>query len=648
MSDSGPGDTIKVPEGPDEKGNLDVKSGPPSTSPTGTPSVGGGDTIKAEEPKSGSSTSNPGSKTAGGSLKKGASSKSHLDEIPQEAAQYVEDAARQLGQYILVKQIGKGGMGAVWKAWDKKLTRWVAIKFLLVSEEEDVLRFQREAKLAARLRHPNIAPIYEVGEAPAMQAGQSTRHYLAMEYIDGQTMAGAANLPIPELLDIFMKVAQGIEAAHKAGVVHRDLKPANVMLTSDKWPYVMDFGLAKAIMAESSISVSGAVMGTPAYMPPEQAQGQLDQIDAQSDVYSLGATMYAVFCKKQPFAGQNPMEILMKVCKEDPISMRTHNAEIPEAVEKIVLKAMAKEKADRYPSAQALADDLKRYLSNQEIEAKGPSSLKLAAKKVKRNVWPLVVGALVLVAGSVIGYLVLHKPPPTPVVVKEPADTKPPPVIIKETPVEDPAAKKASEWYGAWFKLAQELDFDDWKSGDATLAERINRHLQLMKTEAPLRGPDIHDWFDRQTTKAETVFRLSGSGEEKRAVASNIVKWYDVVMASAKDIDVLKRQMDSAAKFQKDLKQIASYKGSVTLKILVGPYAEVTRLTTGGKAVTLKDRFGPLMVGGIEIGDLEIEFSHPTLGKRIEKIAAAQLRDGKTYQINGNMKDAKLRVAELP
>ncbi len=649
MSDTmGPGDTIKVPDEPNDKGNLDVKSGPPSTSPTGTPSAGGGDTIKQEEPKSGSSSSNSGSKTAGGTLKKPSSSKSHLDEIPQEAAQFHEDPSRQLGQYILVKQIGKGGMGAVWKAWDKKLTRWVAIKFLLVSEEEDVLRFQREAKLAARLRHPNIAPIYEVGEAPATQAGQSTRHYLCMEYIDGQTMAGAANLPIPELIDIFMKVAQGIEAAHKAGVVHRDLKPANVMLTSDKWPYVMDFGLAKAIMAESSISVSGAVMGTPAYMPPEQAQGQLDQIDAQSDVYSLGATMYAVFCKKQPFAGQNPMEILMKVCKEDPVPMRSHNPEIPEAVEKIVLKAMAKEKADRYPSSQALADDLKRYLSNQEIEAKGPSSLKLAAKKVKRNVWPLVVGSVVLVAGGVIGYLALKKPPATTTIAKDPADTKPP-VIIKETPGEDPAAKKASEWYSGWFKLAQELDFDDWKPGDATLAERINQHLRLLKTDAPLRQPDIHDWFDRQTTKAEAQFgRLSGSGEEKRAVASTIVKWYDVVMASAKDVDFLKRQMDGAAKFQKDVKQIASYKGSVTLKILVGPFAEITRLTTGGKAVALKERFGPMMVAGIEIGDLEIDFNHPTLGKRTEKIAAAQLKDGKTYQINGGMKDAKLRVAELP
>jgi hypothetical protein len=172
MSDSmGPGDTIKVPDEPNDKGNLDVKSGPPSTSPTGTPSVGGGDTIKQDEPKTGSSSSNSGSKTAGGTLKKAPSSKSHLDEIPQEAAQFHEDPSRQLGQYILVKQIGKGGMGAVWKAWDKKLTRWVAIKFLLVSEDEDVLRLPARGEARARLRHPNIAPIYEVGEAPAHAGG---------------------------------------------------------------------------------------------------------------------------------------------------------------------------------------------------------------------------------------------------------------------------------------------------------------------------------------------------------------------------------------------------------------------------------------------------------------------------------------------
>jgi len=123
-----------------------------------------------------------------------APAESALDELPPEARPFESDETRKLNDYILVEQIGKGGMGTVWKAWDRKLTRWVAIKFLLVAEDEDVLRFQREAKLAARLRHPNIAPIYEVGEAPATQAGQQTRHYLCMEYIDGSTMAGLDSL----------------------------------------------------------------------------------------------------------------------------------------------------------------------------------------------------------------------------------------------------------------------------------------------------------------------------------------------------------------------------------------------------------------------------------------------------------------------
>jgi len=635
-------ETIKMPDPNEDKGNIDVTSKPPSAPPASSSGVE--QTIKSDssgQPKS-------DSRTTGGTLKKGgASSKSRLDEIPADALPFVDDPSKQLGSYILVKQIGKGGMGTVWKAWDKKLTRWVAIKFLLVSEEEDVMRFQREAKLAARLRHPNIAPIYEVGESVATQAGEQTRHYLAMEYIDGQTMLSATNLPIPEILDLFMKVAQGIEAAHKAGVVHRDLKPANIMLTSDKWPYVMDFGLAKAIQAESSLSVSGAVMGTPAYMPPEQAQGKLDEIDGRSDVYSLGATMYAVLCKKQPFTGQTPMEILMKVCKDEPPSLKSHVPEIPDEVEKIVLKAMAKEKTDRYASAQALADDLKRYLSNQEIEAKGPSSLKIAAGKVKRNVWPLVVTLIVLVAGGVIGFLALKKPPP-PVVIKDP-NPQPPVVITNPPPVEDTAGKKAAEWYTAWIKLAEVLDYEDWKAGDAGQAERVNKHLLALKSEAPLRQSDIYDWFDRQTGKAETqVGRLGGGGEEKRAAASRIVAWYDTIQGAAKGVDFLKRQMDSAAKLRGDAARIANYKGSFTLKIFVGPYAEITKLKRDGKDVAVTQRVTPLILGNLEIGEFEIELSHPTLGKKVEKIGEKQLKDGKTYQISGRIQDAKLRVTELP
>ena len=632
-------ETIKMPDPGEEKGNVDVTSKPPSSPPNSSSGIE--QTIKSDS----SSQPKSDSRTQGGSLKKPSSTKSRLDDIPSDAMPFMDDPSRQLGQYILVKQIGKGGMGAVWKAWDKKLTRWVAIKFLLVSEEEDVARFQREAKLAARLRHPNIAPIYEVGEAPATQAGEQTRHYLAMEYIDGQTMASATSLPVPEILDLFMKVAQGIEAAHKAGVVHRDLKPANVMLTSDKWPYVMDFGLAKAIQAESSLSVSGAVMGTPAYMPPEQAQGQLDKIDAQSDVYSLGATMYAVLCKKQPFTGQTPMEILMKVCKDEPPPLKSHVPDLPDEVEKIVLKAMAKEKSDRYASAQALAEDLKRYLSNQEIEAKGPSSLKLAAKSVKRNVWPLIVAGIVLVAGGVIAFLVTREQPK--VVVNDPKPPPPPP-IINGPSAEDAAVKKAAEWYSAWIKLAETLDYDDWKPGDAGLVERANRHLLALKSDAPLRQPDVYDWFDRQETKVETLLGRIASVEDKRATASRIVAWCDMIQGVGKGVDFLKRPLESAGKSRGDAARIANYKGSVTLRLFIGPYAEVTKLTRNGKEIPIAQRVTPLTIGGLEIGDFEIELSHPQLGKKVEKISEKQLKDGKIYQLSGRLQDAKLRLTELP
>jgi serine/threonine protein kinase len=634
-------ETIKMPDPNEDKGNVDVTSKPPSAPPT---SAGVEQTIKSDssdQPKS-------DSRTTGGTLKKGgSSSKSRLDEIPADALPFVDDPSKQLGSYILVKQIGKGGMGTVWKAWDKKLTRWVAIKFLLVSEEEDVMRFQREAKLAARLRHPNIAPIYEVGESVAAHAGDPTRHYLAMEYIDGQTMLSATSLPIPEVLDLFMKVAQGIEAAHKAGVVHRDLKPANIMLTTDKWPYVMDFGLAKAIQAESSLSVSGAVMGTPAYMPPEQAQGQLDKIDGQSDIYSLGATMYAVLCKKQPFTGQTPMEILMKVCKDEPPSMKSHNPEIPDAVEKIVLKAMAKEKTDRYATSQALADDIKRYLTNQEIEAKGPSSLKLAAKKVRRNVWPVVVTVLVLVAGGVIAFQATRKPPVPAVVIKDPPPVQNP-VTNPIPPPEDTAGRKAAEWYTAWRKLAESLDFDDWKAGDATLAERVNGHLVALKASAPLREGDIYDWFDRQVGRADTQMGRLGGGDEKRATAARVVAWCDVVQASTKGQSFVKKHVDTAARIRGDAARIANYKGSFSLRMIVGPFAELTKLTRNGKDVPVPQRVTPLVLGGLEIGDYEVEFTHPQLGKKTEKISEKQLKDGKTYQISGRLQDARLRVTELP
>src|SRR5688572_2705721 len=387
---------------------------------------------------------------------------------PDEVRTAAKEPKNLLNQYILVAQIGKGGMGTVWKAFDRSLLRWVAIKFLTSADgnEESVLRFKREAQLAGGLRHLNIAPIYEVGEA----RGQ---HFIAMEFIDGSSLANA-QLPIKDMVDIFIKVAQGIEAAHKKGVIHRDLKPQNIMLTSDNWPYVMDFGLAKALRGDSSLSVTGAVMGTPAYMPPEQAQGKLELIDHQSDVYSLGATMYAILSRKAPFQAETAMDILMKVCNEEPIPHRKQNTEITADVETIILKTMQKKKEDRYGSSQDLADDLKRYIAHEEIQTTRPGLLTHVMRRAKRNKSMVVAILLVLVAAGVVGGVMMKK--------GDRAEQG----TGDGGPVGEPAEIREGreKWKNDWQALKAELSYSTWKPGqNPKLAETAAAHLKEIEAK---------------------------------------------------------------------------------------------------------------------------------------------------------------------
>jgi serine/threonine protein kinase len=337
---------------------------------------------------------------------------SSIDEMPPEAGQHLADPTRRLNHYILVDEIGKGGMGKVWKAWDTKLTRWAAIKFLNEENLEDIRRFGREAKLAARLRHPNIAAIYEVGEVPPRHPGQSPAPFIAMELIDGPTLAAKGiEKPLREWVEIFVKVAEAVHAAHQAGVVHRDLKPQNIMLNPRGWPYVMDFGLAKSLSGDTTLSGSGVVMGTPAFMPPEQAQGRVDQIDEQSDVYSLGSTLYAILARTAPFSGASNIDVMTQVIFSRPEPPRKHNPQIPIEVETIILKAMAWDKADRFDTAEALAADLRRWLGNQEILARRPGPLAIALRQFRhRPALSSAVLALVLAVAAAACWSLLRPP----------------------------------------------------------------------------------------------------------------------------------------------------------------------------------------------------------------------------------------------
>ncbi len=338
---------------------------------------------------------------------------SSVDEMPPEASAHADDPTRRLNQHILVEEIGKGGMGKVWKAWDTKLTRWVAIKFLNEENLEDIRRFEREAKLAARLHHPNIAAIHEVGEVPPARPGQSPAPYIVMEYIDGPTFAAKdLEMDLRGWVELFAKVAEAVHAAHQAGVVHRDLKPQNIMLNRAGWPYVMDFGLAKSLRTDSTLSASGVVMGTPAFMPPEQAGARLDQVDERSDVYSLGATLYAVLAKTAPYSGASNMEILTRVLFSLPDPPRKHNPQIPLEVETIILKAMSHAKEDRYVTAEALAADLRRWLADKEIVARRPGPLKLILRQFRhRPAFASLVLVGALAAAGVGGWVLFRRPP---------------------------------------------------------------------------------------------------------------------------------------------------------------------------------------------------------------------------------------------
>ena len=274
----------------------------------------------------------------------------------------------RLGRFELKMAVGRGAFGTVYRALDKELDRAVAVKLPRSGQfagQEDEDRFIREARSVAQLNHPGIVPVFEVGRSDEFP-------YVVSEFVDGITLADeltARRYGFREAAELVVQVAEALAHAHEQGVVHRDLKPSNIMLTFDGKARLMDFGLAKREAGEVSMTLEGQVLGTPAYMPPEQAAGEARHVDGRSDIYSLGVILYELICGELPFRGASRM-LMNQVMHDEPRAPRSLNDRIPRDLETICLKAMAKEPHRRYPTAGELADDLKRYLAGQPIHAR--------------------------------------------------------------------------------------------------------------------------------------------------------------------------------------------------------------------------------------------------------------------------------------
>jgi len=274
-------------------------------------------------------------------------------------------------RYEFVELLGRGGMGEVYKARDRRLGRIVALKFIRGSDPDLVMRFLQEARAQARIDHPNICKVYEVGEVQG-------KAYIAMQFVEGQRLEHAATrMSQPEKVRVLQEVAAAIHEAHKQGVIHRDIKPTNIVVERGEngryFPVVMDFGLAYDVSHGHGLTLSGALLGTPSYMAPEQARGDLSSIDRRSDVYSLGATLYELLVGVAPFTDATLVGTLEKVLYQEPPSLHSRVPQIDRNLEIIVLKCLSKEPHQRYPSARALSEDLARFLDGEPIIGQRPS-----------------------------------------------------------------------------------------------------------------------------------------------------------------------------------------------------------------------------------------------------------------------------------
>lgn len=320
---------------------------------------------------------------------------------PRSVTMPTETPLKQLGEFTLIEELGRGAFGTVYRARDNTLGRLVAIKIPKPSlfDAHDPEEFVKEARLAAQIRHPNILTIYQVGVASGIP-------YIVSALVEGTDLAGILKkgpLKPKTAALLCRKIALALHLAHQSGIVHRDLKPANILMDQSKEPLIADFGLAKSVQSETN-TTEGAIKGTPAYMSPEQAAGKTREIDGRSDIFSLGIILYEMLAGTRPFQGGDAWSILRKIIEEPPPPLRAMKTDVPEGLQNICLRCLRKDPNDRYPSAKDLAQDLSAFLQGKAVQVPPARST-----GPRMNVSLLIALSCLLLAGSGIGGWLLFR-----------------------------------------------------------------------------------------------------------------------------------------------------------------------------------------------------------------------------------------------
>lgn len=324
-------------------------------------------------------------------------------EIPEPITWTTENACPLIPGYEILREVGRGGMGVVYKAREHKLNRIVALKMILngrFSSSDHLARFRTETQAVAHLQHPNIVQIHQVGEFEGTP-------YCAFEFMEGGSLSmKVSRNPQPPRVaaELVEALARAIHSAHSRGIVHRDLKPDNILLTADGTPKVSDFGLAKRMESESGQTQTGAILGTPNYMAPEQAAGNTRHVGPAADVWSLGAILYYMLTGQPPFQGDTVIDTLDLVRSDDPIPPSRTRPELSCDLETICLKCLEKAPANRYDSAKTLADDLRRFLDHEPIQARPVSTVERIVRKIKRRPMTVALVGLLIVVMTLLAF----------------------------------------------------------------------------------------------------------------------------------------------------------------------------------------------------------------------------------------------------